>query len=385
MSRRTERIDHDLHATEEELLELGAPRTPFGPVFLLVTGTLLLAAGLVLGFAPHYSWQVTKLARALLAWGFDPVLVGGAGFVLVSMGILGRSIAIAARQHEAPPPPAEPDFDPTVIVEQVACEVAKLEIGLARVSEDLGQLRASHESLSHQVARGEEQESSRPYDSIFRLAASLDHVHAKLDERIGALTAEMRSQLGTLSGQVQQGSGDLGAALRRDVEALAEELRRSVAEATRALVASRPAPAAARPAPPKPAGPRPAAPRAAAAAPSPLQKAKPAKGSPPAPAHAVPEDIYSMPPSAPVAPLSPMSPLSIDIEDELEVLVDLEGSAGASGPIVLDDVEEVGSLVRSAPEAEEPPGGALEFDIESLLPEESLRRVLEDERRRSQG
>lgn len=377
MSRRTEATEHEMEETAASAFGAAAraTRSAFGPTFLLAVGVLLFVAGLLLGFAPHYSWKVTKLARLLVTYGFDPVLVGSAGFMLVALGVLGRSLV--GRLGGAVR--AQPEVDVQLIVEQVALEVAGLETSLSQITADLSTLKATHEGLLGQVQTGGEDHEKR-YDSIFRMAASLDHVHAKLDERLGAVAADLQRRLGSLAETVLEGRAALEQSLKQETETLSHLVMDFLAAMKEAMRTATPAPAApptltaagGSAAPAKQAAK--AAPKGRAPAPAKRKPAEPA----PRPAH---EDIYS-------AAATPAPP-AFDLGDELEVLVDLQDPAQpASDAEIFSDLEQIDTLLVRREESlrgDAPEGEANEFDLDSLLPEESLRRVIEEERKRRQG
>jgi len=416
MSRRSEENEELLEHDQE----LVPPEPPweaegggggFGHGLLLSLGALLLAGGLALGFAPRYSWQATRIARQVTRLGFDPVLIGASGLLLFSLGVLGSSLARRIRHAPRPDARLGPALD------QVAFDVAQLDAGLEELAEEMRLLRAGHDALArHHESQDQEKES--PYDAVFRLAASLDHVHAKLDERLGSVGSELRREVASVASTVKDGRAAIDEGVRHALEALTHEVQRVLARtpasgpasapAAAAPVAQSPAaptpapapapalPKAARPAPrpaaksaavPKAAMPKAAAPKPAAAVPKPTPNApavrpapEPPRAAVPAPAPAPPaaekpHDIYSDPPTP------------LELGDEIDVLVDLdEGALPTAEPELFENLEEIGSLVRgqeAAPKADS--AEESEFDLDSLLPEESLRRVIEEERKRRQG
>ncbi len=372
MSRRTEETELAMEDPAESAFEENARGggVGFGPALLLVVGALLLTAGLVLGFAPHYSWRVTKLAKLLVSYGLDPVLVGSAGFVLLSLGLLGSAIVRRIRSLAQP----QAEIDVRLIVDQVVLEVAQLEKSITAIAQSVDAFRASQESMVGQIQTGGGEDHEKRYDSIFRMAASLDHVHAKLDERLGSVSADLNRRLASLSETVLEGRNALGKQIKQELETTMRLVAELLAGARGAGAAAPPRAAVKAAAPAAPAAP------ASQAKPVPKATAKrrpvaPGKHKPVEPApRPVPEDIYASPAAS-----------GIDLGDELEVLVDFHDPSlpAATEAEIFEDLEQIDSLVLHQEDA--PEGEANEFDLESLLPEDSLRRVIEEERQRRQG
>src|SRR5262245_12654101 len=144
--------------------------------FLFLLGFALVAVGAGFALAPHYSWQVTKVAHAAAAMGLHSgaILVGG--MVLMGLGIVSRTASSAHPQadHRAEFEALQSDLN--LFNEQLTTKLAQLRAALLQVQDGLTGVAAQQQAqMQDQGGHGSPGDGAQ--DAIFRLAASLDKLH----------------------------------------------------------------------------------------------------------------------------------------------------------------------------------------------------------------
>jgi hypothetical protein len=166
--------------------------------FLFLLGFALLAAGIGFALAPQYSWQVTKIARQASAFGLSNGALVVGGLVCFGLGLVARAAG------QTPPPPdtrAESEAlqsELHILNEQLSTKLAQLRTGLMQISESVNSIAAYQQADASRQGTSGADDHSR--DAIFRLAASLDKLHAHLDERVHAVDLQLRSGFEALLG-----------------------------------------------------------------------------------------------------------------------------------------------------------------------------------------
>jgi hypothetical protein len=187
-------------------------RSKSGPASLLITGGVLLwigAAALMTlpGFIPQYTWIFRHAAKHGITSG--PLMLFG--LCLCGLGFIARAIAAPKDEQE--------ESQQRLRFDQLASELALVRQGIDSSCADLATVRSTTQSAL-ELAQAEQANaaSENRQDAIFRLAASLDQLGARIDQRV----------------QVQQTA----------VQASIQELTRSIStmqDQVRELAASRPA------------------------------------------------------------------------------------------------------------------------------------------------
>jgi hypothetical protein len=184
-----------------------ARRLPRSHTFILfAVGVVLVAAGLALAVAPEYSERAGHLADVLASsWGIECGVLLLGGLMSFSLGVLSRGISRLTNTVRGTPGPrkGEESADVSVVVEQLAGELAHLRAAVDRVSHDVGR---TAETVQH-LLRGQEElgqaqdQPSLANDPLLMMASSLDQLNARLDERLKALTAHIDERLATVRAQ----------------------------------------------------------------------------------------------------------------------------------------------------------------------------------------
>jgi hypothetical protein len=163
-----------------------------GAGLLFLLGLALIATGVAFALAPEYSWKVTKVARQATALGLGHGLIVLSGALFVGLGIVARAAG-------APPEPRDTrgeleslQAELNLLNEQFSTKLAQIRTSLLQVSEGLTSVtnlqQAQLQSAGDKGAGGDHSQ-----DAVFRLAASLDKLHAHLDERVHAVDLQLRS------------------------------------------------------------------------------------------------------------------------------------------------------------------------------------------------
>jgi hypothetical protein len=156
-----------------------------GAGMLFFLAFALVAAGVGFAAAPHFSWQVTKVARIAADYGVQSGVL-----VLGGLGLFG--LAIVARAAAAPAP--EPESNPVegqlqLINEQLSAKLGQLRTSLLQITEDVTAISAVQQTQFQKQGDAPDHQQ----DALFRLAASLDKLNAHIDERIHAVDLLLRS------------------------------------------------------------------------------------------------------------------------------------------------------------------------------------------------
>jgi hypothetical protein len=177
-------------------------------------GGLVALAGVALGVQQAFGGPGAEIANTARSLGLEAGVLSVGGLVLVAVGSAVRALARRA---------AQPDDD-TLLLERATSDLIVVKDsleqsrGLAQAQyEELHALQAHVYELREAVAavtqRGAEQaQGSGNEDALYRLAASLDQLGARMEQRMKAQYAEMQASLDELNGVV--------ASVRRNVDEL---------------------------------------------------------------------------------------------------------------------------------------------------------------------
>ena len=156
---------------------------------VLATGGLIAAgAGLALafgpGFVPELGWIAKKLGRV----GLDSGVIFGTGVVCTALSVvIGRVNTIGGQLRAAE--------DSMEIVTTLGIGMRHLVERMTRLHAELGELKQANSALMHMVKEQSETESSgMQVDATFRLAASVDQLDRKIEERLGAHDTTLESR-----------------------------------------------------------------------------------------------------------------------------------------------------------------------------------------------
>lgn len=184
-----------------------------GPGGLLtVAGLGMAAAGTALAalprFAPQFDWSVRNLASEGVMGGTFAV----GGCLLIAMGLAARA---QSRFFRA----ASERSDADLLLEHIAGELTDIRSEIRDTNQRVGYVRDETRGLFEavQAREGMDSADNDTMDATFRMAASLDQLGARIDQRMQARDAAIENVFGELQQQLAE------------VRTLAEELRGTLA------------------------------------------------------------------------------------------------------------------------------------------------------------
>jgi len=163
---------------------------------LIALGVLGIAIGAAIGlaptFVPEYSWYAKALGQRGLS---------GGAVCLSSMLLFGMGVVARARAAQASAPESR-GADASLLLEQVATDLAQLKGAVESQRRELGELRAqSNKGGAKQAASsGAPALSAEQLHALFRMAASMDQLGAKVDLGFKAQAAAFEERITALGG-----------------------------------------------------------------------------------------------------------------------------------------------------------------------------------------
>lgn len=138
---------------------------------------------------PEWSWITGSAAK----YGVPPGALVLTGMVLFGLGSVSRTARKAAAGDGE-------ESDEMLILEQLVLDFTKLRDGLQELRPELASLKES----TSQVLQGQKEHAQAhagegQQDAIFRLAASLDQVGARIEQRLTTLNTEIGTALGQVT------------------------------------------------------------------------------------------------------------------------------------------------------------------------------------------
>lgn len=165
-------------------------------LLLYLTGIGMAGSGVALALAPRISWQLTKVVRKLQPYGVDNSTLVVGGVVIFALGWVVRATVRAARSATQMQPDTSADLQ--LVTDQLASDLAVVKRAVSGLADRIsavaqGQQQLLEMAVSQPAADGGQ--VSDQQNALFRLAASLDQLGAKMDERIHCLDTEIRAKI----------------------------------------------------------------------------------------------------------------------------------------------------------------------------------------------
>ena len=164
-----------------------------GERFLFLLGFGLVAMGVGFALAPHYSWQVMKVARYAAGIGVQSGALLSGGLVLIGLGVVARVARAGAPAVDQRAEYEALQSDLNLFNEQLTTKLAQLRAAIMQVNDSVNSVSAQQQAQLHQRDGDRPGPQDGAQDAIFRLAASLDKLHAHFDERVHAVDLQLRS------------------------------------------------------------------------------------------------------------------------------------------------------------------------------------------------
>lgn len=178
-------------------------RSSKGATFLFLLGLLLVGAGAALAYAPKYSWQVAKIAEQASAYGVQNGALVVGGLVVLGLAIVARSASGSGPSSDTKEELEGMQAEIHLLSEQLSTKVGQLRTALLQVQESIASVAAQQ---IVQLQSQPEPQADHSQDAVFRLAASLDKLHAHFDERVHAIDLQLRNGFETVLNAGLRGS-----------------------------------------------------------------------------------------------------------------------------------------------------------------------------------
>jgi hypothetical protein len=173
-------------------------RSSKGATFLFLLGLALVGLGAAFAYAPKFSWQLAKIAQQASALGVQNGALVVGGLVVLGLGVVARVASPAAPSTDSTRDELEGlQTELHLHNEQLSTKLGQLRTALLQVQESVTAV-AAQQLAQMQSQGGTSQPQDQSQDAVFRLAASLDKLHAHLDERVHAIDLQLRNGFETL-------------------------------------------------------------------------------------------------------------------------------------------------------------------------------------------
>jgi hypothetical protein len=206
--------------------DAGAQRSAAATLFV-VLGLAAVAAGAALCVGPHFSWKLEKITASVQRFGLEGGVIAMGGLVLFALGVVQR--AVTAPQDDV--------SEDTLLVEQVAADLIQVRSSIEESTQTCESIRDDMRMLQSEVANLA-QVQRQPVqvqatgganeEGLFRLAASLDQLGARMEQRLKDQYAEMQQSLEGLNGvidSVRKNMEDLMSSVAAPAETASHEPR----------------------------------------------------------------------------------------------------------------------------------------------------------------
>jgi len=190
------------------------PANP-GSLILILGGILFACVGVVMAAGTEFVGALQPYVTMAARYGVEAgtFFVGGA--VIIGLGIVSRYQRISSKRLLQDGPTSD-------ALEEVFTELAEILEHVDRLQSEQTHVRHEIGNVKHQVTKQrEESKTSDSKDALFRLAASLDQLGARLDQRIGKASSEVHEGLYELTSIVES-SRDF---IQESLEATTREVR----------------------------------------------------------------------------------------------------------------------------------------------------------------
>jgi len=211
MAPRRAREQHASTDPELELPHSSSEHSPGLSGFWSLAGALCTVAGLALAFAGPFSPIVARAAHRAAEAGIQSGVLVMGGLLLVACGSLWRRSSRSVSEE------TERQED-SQILEQVAADMVqicgaidRLQLVSNAVQDDLRSMYAALEAQAQAMQAGTD---GAQHDALFRLAASLDQLGARLEQRLMAQSGSLQQtleQVGVTASQAQRALEELAA------------------------------------------------------------------------------------------------------------------------------------------------------------------------------
>lgn len=210
----------------------------FDATLLMSLGIAAVAVGLALSLGPKVSWKLTQISDGFKYLGIQGGVLVMGGLILTGLGMLRRG-QIALRT------PTPEQLEDRLMLEQLTKdnlrmseEIARLEGGLAHAEAEIAQSRRALEERVQACAREViaaipvPREEPSAGDAIYRLAASLDQVGMRIEQRLKTQYTALQDHLEDVGAAILSARNQMQGLQRgHSDDTLQREVRAQVANA----------------------------------------------------------------------------------------------------------------------------------------------------------
>jgi hypothetical protein len=204
---------------------------------LILFGLLCIVGGAALSILPRFSWKAEQVLSGFDHLGIHGGAVAIGGMVLVGLGLVRRQLG-----NQGGPGASYDDL----LFEQVAADIVLTRGGLERLQDLTSDMQSELSNLSREVSRLASQPAPQPVvtggneDALFGLAASLDKLGARLEQRLKAQHDALQTNLEQMSESLMNTRSELEASYASQL-ASAQALAQAPAQAPEQAPAPAPA------------------------------------------------------------------------------------------------------------------------------------------------
>lgn len=171
-----------------------------GGGWLVAMGGVMLLGGMALSVGPLVSWKAQKVCAGLAGLGIHggAIVMGGIG--LMALGTVRRSIE---RMR------SEAQRDDGFLIEQMATDVVEIRDAMAAVESESHEIQAQFALLRsdvtalRQTPAPTQTESPMSPDALFQMAASLDKLAQRIDQRLRTFETSLHESVDELSARIE--------------------------------------------------------------------------------------------------------------------------------------------------------------------------------------
>lgn len=200
----------DYDYVDDEAANLGGPPPAALPTpgrerggwFLLILGTVFVAAGVLPALPPQISSHLAGFGEMLRSQGLDTGVLVLGGLIFWSMASVQHSTrrsALAAGTTRI----ERAGSELLLATDQIVTDLEQILTAVLRTNDDLSAVTDSQRILVKELLDDKEP-TEKEHTALFRLAASLDALNARVDTRLHEFDTQFRSRFESVSAAVHE-------------------------------------------------------------------------------------------------------------------------------------------------------------------------------------
>lgn len=211
-------------------LQRRRPRSTPGTAFLFLLAIVMAGAGVLTRFGENLDPRLLVVGESVDAWGLDPGTLFVGGLVLLGVAMTCRQLRVHAATILAPSGVDE-------ALTEIGADLAEFRNKLYDLGNDQVEMLSVLQSMRQEAEQHRAGDrTDEVVEATFRVAGSLDTLHAKLDQRVGSAQESIVQGLYELTHLVEASRDFLQETLEETQQAqsaLGEEVRRELDDFSR--------------------------------------------------------------------------------------------------------------------------------------------------------